>query len=181
MARQIFCDSIPSKAQPRSGDVYTHPIRVYWEDTDAGGVVFYANYLKYFERARTEWLRSLGVSQQAMALEDGAVFIVSDTQVKYRAPARLDDELRVSVQLQHVGGASLTLTQQARRDEQVLAESTVRIGCVDASSFNPRRLPDRVTQCLQRMPPAALPMRAGQGTEPAPAQAIQTLSKSTVA
>ncbi|HEV8689259.1 MAG TPA: YbgC/FadM family acyl-CoA thioesterase, partial [Ideonella sp.] len=76
---------------------FTHLLRVYWEDTDAGGVVFYANYLKFFERARTEWLRSSGHSQQAMADSTGAIFVVTETRVRYLKPARLDDELLITV------------------------------------------------------------------------------------
>ncbi len=169
-------------ATPSPRTVYSHVVRVYWEDTDAGGVVFYANYLKFFERARTEWLRALGVSQQTMALEDGAVFIVSDTQVKYRAPARLDDELTVSVALQHVGGASITLAQQAFKGGAVLAESTVRIGCVDTKSFTPRRLPERITRSLQaHLPDRAQPPAKPSAMELAPARALSLPSTPSIA
>ena len=78
---------------------FEFPIRVYWEDTDAGGIVFYANYLKFFERARTEWLRSLGIHQQALRDNTGGMFVVSETQLKYHRPARLDDELLVTARL----------------------------------------------------------------------------------
>ncbi len=92
---------------------YELPIRVYWEDTDAGGIVFYANYLKFFERARTEWLRSLGIGQQALREQTGGMFVVSETAIKYHRPARLDDELMVTARLQESGRASLTIAQQA--------------------------------------------------------------------
>jgi acyl-CoA thioester hydrolase len=121
-------------------------VRIYWEDTDAGGVVFYANYLKFFERARTEWLRGLGFSQQAMRLDDGAIFVVSDTGVQYRLPARLDDELDITVQLVEAGRASLVLQQQAWRGEDCLAEGRIRIGCVDAGNFRPRRIPNAILE-----------------------------------
>ena len=85
------------------------PIRVYWEDTDAGGIVFYANYLKFFERARTEWLRALGIGQQVLREQTGGMFVVSETTLKYHRPARLDDELVVTVQLEQPGRAGLTL------------------------------------------------------------------------
>ena len=131
---------------------FTHRLRVYWEDTDAGGVVFYANYLKFFERARTEWLRSLGVGQQALRETTGAMFIVTDTRVRYRAPARLDDELSVTVQLQQRGTASMTIAQQAWRTagaaDLLLAEGEIRIGCVDQGTFRPRRIPIEVLQTL---------------------------------
>ncbi len=89
------------------------PIRVYWEDTDAGGIVFYANYLKYFERARTEWLRSLGIQQRELQEQGGGMFVVSETQVRYQRPARLDDQLIIRTQVQELGRASMVLEQRA--------------------------------------------------------------------
>ena len=127
---------------------FSHTLRVYWEDTDAGGVVFYANYLKFFERARTEWLRHLGVAQQALRESTGAIFVVTDTRVRYRAPARLDDELRVTVVLAAQGTASMTLQQQAWRGQTLLAEGEIRIGCVDDGTFKPRRIPTEVIATL---------------------------------
>ena len=127
---------------------FRHTLRVYWEDTDAGGVVFYANYLKFFERARTEWLRHLGFGQQALRDETGAIFIVTDTRVRYRAPARLDDLLDVSVELRHAGLASMTIAQQAWRAELLLAEGEIRIGCVDSGTFKPRRIPTALISTL---------------------------------
>jgi acyl-CoA thioester hydrolase len=124
---------------------FRHTLRVYWEDTDAGGVVFYANYLKFFERARTEWLRRHGIGQQALREATGAVFVVTDTRVRYRAPARLDDLLEVTVEMRHRGTASMTIVQQAWRGELLLAEGEIRIGCVDAGTFKPRRIPNEVT------------------------------------
>ena len=129
---------------------FRHTLRVYWEDTDAGGVVFFANYLKYFERARTEWLRALGFGQQQLRSDTGAVFVVADTSVRYIAPARLDDELQVSVQVLEAGRATMTILQQARRDGELLAESRIRIGCVDAGTFRPRRIPNELLQRVHR-------------------------------
>jgi acyl-CoA thioester hydrolase len=120
---------------------FRHTLRVYWEDTDAGGVVFYANYLKFFERARTEWLRALGLGQQALRESTGALFVVTDTRVRYLAPARLDDLLEVTVQLRAGGKASMTLVQEAWRGDTLLAEGEIRIGCVHEGSFRPRRIP----------------------------------------
>ena len=111
-----------------SRDPFRHAVRVYWEDTDAGGIVFYANYLKYFERARTEWLRSLGVQQQALRDATGAIFIVSDTQLRFMRPARLDELLEVSAELVDAGRASLRLAQRAWRGTELLAEGDIRIG-----------------------------------------------------
>ena len=129
--------------------MFVHPVRVYWEDTDAGGVVFYANYLKYFERARTEWLRGLGFSQEAMRRADGVMFIVSRTSVRYLAPARLDDLLRVTVDLREPGRASMTLFQQAWRGDNLLADGEIRIGCVGAADFKPTRIPKTLVNALQ--------------------------------
>ena len=142
----------PADTPAETPAVFQHPVRVYWEDTDAGGVVFYANYLKFFERARTEWLRALGVGQQALRDSTGAIFIVTDTRVRYRAPARLDDELRVTVHLRQRGTASMTIAQQAWRgsvgEGTLLAEGEIRIGCVDHETFRPRRIPDQVIRTL---------------------------------
>jgi acyl-CoA thioester hydrolase len=123
-------------------------LRVYWEDTDAGGVVFYANYLKYFERARTEWLRSLGFEQEALRRDLGMLFVVTDTSVGYRRPARLDDWLAVGTRLLERRHASLRLAQQAWRGAELLAEGTIRLGCVDAATFRPRPLPAPLLQSL---------------------------------
>jgi acyl-CoA thioester hydrolase len=120
---------------------YRHAVRVYWEDTDAGGVVFYANYLKFFERARTEWLRAQGYGQEQLRNDTGAIFIVTDTALRYLRPARLDDLLDVTVQVTQTGRASMTLAQQAWRGAELLTEGTIRIACVDAGTFVPRRIP----------------------------------------
>lgn len=123
-------------------------IRIYWEDTDAGGVVYYANYLKFFERARTEWLRALGVEQQALRESTGAIFVVADVQVRYRAPAKLDDWLTVSVKAVALGQASLQLEQQVWRGSQLLVDGRIRVGCMDASTLRPCRIPVQVRNVL---------------------------------
>jgi acyl-CoA thioester hydrolase len=120
---------------------FAFPVRVYWEDTDAGGVVFYANYLKFFERARTEWLRSLGIQQQRLREETGAIFVVGSTSLRYHRPARLDDSLLVTARLAQLGRATMTFEQQALRGRELLADGEIRIGCVDGQSFQPRRIP----------------------------------------
>jgi acyl-CoA thioester hydrolase len=132
-----------------AGPVFTWPVRVYWEDTDAGGIVFYANYLKFFERARTEWLRALGVSQGTLKEQGGGMFVVSETSVRYLAPARLDDELLVTAQLEASGRASLIIEQQARRGDTMLAVGTIRIGWVDAATLRPGRIPDAILSVLR--------------------------------
>jgi acyl-CoA thioester hydrolase len=131
---------------------YLHRLRVYWEDTDAGGVVFYANHLKFFERARTEWLRALGYGQQRLRTEQGLMFVVASTAVRYLRPARLDDWLEVSVEVVAAGRVSMTLAQQTRREGKLLAEGEIRIGCVDAGTFAPRRIPKPIADAAMPAP-----------------------------
>lgn len=132
---------------------FVFPIRIYWEDTDAGGIVFYANYLKFFERARTEWLRSLGIQQQSLKEESGGMFVVSETQIKYFSPARLDDLLEVTARTAEAGRASLVLAQQAwltvDGERKLLAEGTIRIGWVDSQTMKPGRIPAAILEALQ--------------------------------
>ncbi|MFG6469002.1 tol-pal system-associated acyl-CoA thioesterase [Roseateles sp. BYS87W] len=119
-------------------------IRVYWEDTDAGGIVFYANYLKFFERARTEWLRAAGVEQQQLRADTGLMFVVTGTELRYLAPARLDDLLTVTVEPEPLGRASLVVRQRAWRGDTLLCEGEIRIGCVRDHDLKPQRLPPAV-------------------------------------
>jgi acyl-CoA thioester hydrolase len=111
----------PERVVVQPAQEFTWPIRVYWEDTDAGGIVFYANYLKFFERARTEWLRALGIGQQALRDTTGGMFVVTDAQLKYHQPARLDDELLVTADLIESGRASLTIRQRALKCDSQMA------------------------------------------------------------
>ncbi|MBH1978571.1 MAG: tol-pal system-associated acyl-CoA thioesterase [Comamonadaceae bacterium] len=135
---------------------FEFPVRIYWEDTDAGGIVFYANYLKFFERARTEWLRSLGMGQQRLREQTGGMFVVTDARLRYLRPARLDDELIVTAQLQEAGRASLTIVQRALLNNEhltdqprvLLSEGTIRIGWVDAASMRPARIPSTLLEQL---------------------------------
>lgn len=130
---------------------FAFPVRIYWEDTDAGGIVFYANYLKFFERARTEWLRALGVSQQSLREREGGMFVVSETQIKYHRPARLDDELIVTAALQESGRAALVIEQQATHKESgvLLCQGSIRIGWVDAQTLRPSRIPTAIIEKLK--------------------------------
>ena len=132
---------------------FVFPVRIYWEDTDAGGIVFYANYLKFFERARTEWLRSLGIQQHSLKEESGGMFVVSETQIKYFSPARLDDLLEVTSRTAEAGRASLVLAQQAwltlDGERKLLAEGTIRIGWVDSQTMKPGRIPAAILEALQ--------------------------------
>ncbi len=119
------------------------PLRVYYEDTDSGGVVYYANYLKFMERARTEWLRGLGFEQDELLEKEGVLFAVRKVAIDYRSPARFNDALQVSVQLISRGKASLVFRQEIRAaaDGQVLCDAEVKIACIDAASFRPASIP----------------------------------------
>ena len=121
---------------------FTWPVRVYWEDTDAGGVVYHAQYLAFMERARSEWLRGLGLHQDAMKRDTDLVFVVRAMDVDFHAPARLDDQLSVSVRLLECRGASLVLAQRIERGDALLVEASVKIAALRASSFRPCALPD---------------------------------------
>jgi acyl-CoA thioester hydrolase len=127
---------------------YTFPVRVYWEDTDAGGVVYYASYLKFLERARTEWLRAIGVDQVRMMRDERLQFVVVEANVRYHRPARFDDELLVTVTLDSMRGASVVMGQEIRRGGatgELLVTATVRAACLDAVSLKPRPLPEALT------------------------------------
>ena len=127
---------------------YEFPVRVYWEDTDAGGVVYYASYLKFLERARTEWLRALGVDQVRMMRDERLQFVVVEANVRYHRPARFDDELLVTVTLDSMRGASVVMGQEIRRGGaagELLVTATVRAACLDAVSLKPRPLPGALT------------------------------------
>ena len=117
------------------------PVRVYWEDTDAGGVVYHAQYLAFMERARSEWMRAQGLGQDLLRQRDDLVFAVRAMEIDFRAPARLDDQLQVSVTLLECRGASLVLGQRIERDGALLVGATVRIAALVASTFRPRPIP----------------------------------------
>jgi acyl-CoA thioester hydrolase len=127
---------------------FAHAVRVYWEDTDAGGVVFYANYLKFFERARTEWLRAAGFAQEQLRSELGVMFVVSETALRYHRPARLDDELRITVAPEAPRHVTLTLEQSATRGDTKLVDSRITIACVGAATLRPCRIPKPVIEAL---------------------------------
>ena len=123
--------------------VFTWEVRVYYEDTDAGGIVYYANYLKFFERARTEWLRALGVNQDILLREHDAMFVVKSVSADYHAPARLDDVIKLTLRIEKLGRASIQFVQEAWCGERLLNTAHVKVGCVD-SALRPRAVPDAV-------------------------------------
>ena len=137
--------------------MFSHPIRVYWEDTDAGGVVYHAQYLAFLERARSEWMRALGWDQDAMRRgrdqermrrEHDLVFAVRAMQVDFRAPARLDDDLVATAVLRECRNASLVFAQDVRRGDDLLLSATVRIAVLAASTFRPRPIPESLLREL---------------------------------
>ena len=119
------------------------PVRVYYEDTDFGGVVYYANYLKFMERARTEWLRRLGLEQDELIAQQAVIFAVRSVQVDYLLPARFNEALTVSAEVVEQGRASLIFEQKIRRntDQSVLCLGRIKLACLDSNSFKPRALP----------------------------------------
>ena len=133
------------------------PLRVYYEDTDAGGIVFYANYLKFFERARTEWLRAAGIGQHMLAEQEQRIFVVKSAAIDYHAPAKLDELLEITVKLRKLGRASVAFMQEAwcKGDDgtaksRLLCSAGIRIGCVDAQSLRPAPIPDAVAEAIAR-------------------------------
>jgi acyl-CoA thioester hydrolase len=133
---------------------FAWPVRVYWEDTDGGGIVYYANYLRFLERARTEWLRSLGCSQRLLVQDAQIMFAVVSLNVDYRRPARLDDELWITCEPELQGAASIRFRQRIREGaataeaDRLLVEASVRVACLDARSLRPRRLPEFLVNAL---------------------------------
>lgn len=116
-------------------------ISIYWEDTDAGGVVYYANYLKYLERCRTDWLRALGIDQRRLRSERGVQFAVVGVNVSFLKPALLHDEIVVTAELERLGGATIEFKQTICRGEEMLVDATVRAACIDAVTLRPRGIP----------------------------------------
>lgn len=132
--------------------IFTWPVRIYYEDTDTGGVVFYANYLKFFERARTEWLRSIGFSQQKLALEEKTMFVVRNTAVDYVRPARLDDQLFITVTISKMGRASVVFYQEAwcASDTPILlAKGSITIACVGTESLRPQTISSEMLHLMR--------------------------------
>jgi acyl-CoA thioester hydrolase len=131
--------------------MFSHPVRVYWEDTDAGGVVYHAQYLAFLERARSEWMRALGRGQELLRVEHDLVFAVRAMRIDFRAPARLDDLLEVGVVLARCRRASLVLAQAVRRDGELLLEAEVRLAALGAADFRPRPIPPALYDELKRL------------------------------
>jgi acyl-CoA thioester hydrolase len=130
------------------------PVRVYFEDTDAAGLVYYANYLKFFERCRTEWLRSFGIDQRDLASTDGIQFVVADVEIRFHRPARLDDLLTIDAVIAEQARSWLVFRQRALRGTELLASARIKVACIDGSRLAPVRLPRRLAQRLAIAPAA---------------------------
>ncbi|KPK53453.1 MAG: 4-hydroxybenzoyl-CoA thioesterase [Thiotrichales bacterium SG8_50] len=126
--------------------VYSIPVRVYYEDTDAGGVVYYANYLRFMERARTEWLRHLGFEQDELSLREGVVFAVRSASIEFIKAARFNEQLQVTVELVKYGKASVNFEQQIQRNNELICSGEIRLACVDAESFKPKAIPAAIME-----------------------------------
>ncbi|GGA33206.1 tol-pal system-associated acyl-CoA thioesterase [Dyella nitratireducens] len=134
-----------------SETAFTWPVRVYWEDTDAGGVVYHASYLRFLERARTEWLRALGVDQMAFKQATGLAFMVHRMEIDFLRPALLDDELTVAVEVKDRRSASILFAQSIHRvDGAVLIKAQVRAACVDLARMQPARIPEDIMGRIAR-------------------------------
>lgn len=139
---EFFCALCVLAVITDMGSVFSIPIRVYYEDTDAGNVVYYANYLKFMERARTEWLRALGFEQDELLRRDGVLFAVRSARLEFLKPARFNDLLQATVQVNQRGKASITFAQEIRRDALALCEGEVKVACLDVATFAPRPIPE---------------------------------------
>ena len=129
--------------------VYSFPVRVYFENTDAGGVVYHGEYLKFLERARTEWLRHLGFDHQALARNHRVVFVVTSAAIEFARPARLDDTVAVSVRLESLGKVRCVFAQEIRRDDEVLVKATITVACVTGENFKPVEIPEALRRKME--------------------------------
>jgi acyl-CoA thioester hydrolase len=134
-----------ASATPRD---FVWRVRVYYEDTDAGGVVYYANYLRFFERCRTEWLRALGFGQRELAERDGVLFVVAEAEIRYLRPAQLDDEIDIDAHVAQRFASYVVFEQQGRRGSELLCRGRVKVACLDARTRKPTRLPAALVALL---------------------------------
>lgn len=130
-------------AMPKSVNFFKK-YRIYYEDTDSGGVVYYANYLKFFERCRTDFLRSSGIGQHQLASEQSIAFVVRRCNVEYVMPAKLDDEVTVTIQVKELKAASISLVQKMICNDFILSDFEVEIVCVDSNNFKPKKIPEQI-------------------------------------
>ena len=138
------------KFEPKP-NAFSIPVRVYYEDTDAGGVVYYANYLKFFERCRTEWMRFAGHDQSQLAAEAGIGFVARKASCEYLKPARLDDELMVGLEVEKLTRVRVVFRQHVRRGDQILVTGTVEIACVNMATMTPSAIPEFLHSKLETL------------------------------
>ena len=130
---------------------FSLPVRIYFEDTDSGGVVYHANYLKFMERARTEWLRSVGIDQHHLKYHAHIMFVVHRIDIQYKLPARFNDDLVVKSELLGIGSSKIEFRQMIYRDEEMLIDANVDIACIDSEKFKPVRIPSTVKQTMESL------------------------------
>lgn len=142
-------ETSPIKGKLFDDKTFSFPIRIYYEDTDAGGIVYYANYLKYAERARTEYLRHLGIKQEDMLKEQGIGFVVRDCHITYNTPAKLDDELNITCKVTELRKVALKMEQKLYRDDTILAEIEITLAFLSLSTMRPTKIPEKIVTLLQ--------------------------------
>ena len=130
---------------------FSFPIRIYFEDTDSGGVVYHSNYLKFMERARTEWLRSVGIDQRHLKQQDHIMFVVHRIDIQYKLPARFNDDLIVKSELIEIGSSKIEFRQMIYRNDEMLIDASVDIACIDSEKFKPVRIPYTVKQTMESL------------------------------
>ena len=130
---------------------FSFPVRIYFEDTDSGGVVYHANYLKFMERARTEWLRSIGIDQRHLKHQERIMFVVHRIDIQYKLPARFNDDLIVKSELIDIGSSKIEFRQMIYRDHELLIDASVDVACIDSEKFKPVRIPSTVKQTMESL------------------------------
>ena len=130
---------------------FSFPVRIYFEDTDSGGVVYHSNYLKFMERARTEWLRSIGIDQRHLKHQERIMFVVHRIDIQYKLPARFNDDLIVKSELIDIGSSKIEFRQMIYRDHELLIDASVDVACIDSEKFKPVRIPSTVKQTMESL------------------------------
>ncbi len=126
-------------------------VRIYFEDTDSGGVVYHANYLKFMERARTEWLRGIGLDQAQLKLKDNIMFVVSKLNIEFKKPAKFNDELTVITNIEGIGASTIFINQEILKDNHLISSARVEIACINSKLFKPQRIPKETKQILEKL------------------------------
>ena len=129
--------------------IFEWPVRVYFEDTDSGGVVYHANYLNFMERARTEWLRSLGIDQRLLKIEENIIFVVHQILIQYIKPAVFNDNLLITTQVEDVGASRVKLIQTIMNEGRILTSANVDVACIDSQKFKAKRIPNNIKQLME--------------------------------